>query len=278
MDFQYVILNGRMRPANEAKVSLFSPALFSSFGVYESVEVVEGVPFHLRDHLSRLAESAEMIELKLPYSIDDIASWVNRLIRENGNRDCILRIIALGVTQAEDEALVTILPQPLPRYPDSHYWEGATVITFEGSRALPACKSLNTLVNYLARRQAVRAGVHEAILRAGGELTEGSRSNIFAVCLDEIRTPPADRVLSGITRDITIRLAREAGYRVSEAPLNLMDFSHFSEFFVTSTSMHIMPIVCIGAGLVGQGRVGPVTLDLMDRFELYHRDYIDARR
>jgi branched-chain amino acid aminotransferase len=278
MDFEYVVLNGRMRPAIEAIVSLFSPALFSSFGVYESVEVVEGVPFHLRDHLSRLAESAEMIELSLPYSIDEIASWVNQLIRENGNRDCTLRIIALGVTQAEDEALVTVLPQPLPRYPDGLYWEGATVITFEGSRALPACKSLNTLVNYLARRQAIRAGVHEAILCTGGEMTEGSRSNIFSVSQDEIRTPPADRVLSGITRDITIRLALEAGYRVAEAPLNLMNLSHFREFFITSTSLHIVPVVRIGDALVGQGRVGPVTLDLMDRFERYHRDYIDARR
>jgi len=278
MDFQYVILNGRMRPATEAKVSLFSPALFSSFGVYESVEVVESVPFHLQDHLSRLAESAEMIELKLPYSTYDIVSWVDQLIRENGNRDCNLRIIALGVTQAEDEALVTILPQSLPRYPDSYYSEGAEVITFAGSRALPTCKSLNTLVNYLARRQAVRAGVHEAILLTGGEMTEGSRSNIFAVCRDEIHTPPAERVLSGITRDITIRLALEAGYRVLETPLSLTDLPQFSEFFITSTSMHVIPIVRIGGAHVGQGHVGPVTLDLMDRFERYHRDYINVRR
>ena len=141
MDFEYVMLNGKMRPADEAKVSLFSPALFSSFGVYESVETVEAVPFHLRDHLSRLAESAEMIELSLPYSIYEIANWVNELIQENGNEECLLRIIALGVIQAEDEALVAILPQPLPRYPDSYYWEGAAVITFEGSRAMPACNA-----------------------------------------------------------------------------------------------------------------------------------------
>ena len=278
MDFEYVILNGSMRPAAEAKVSLFSPALFSSFGVYESVEVVEGVPFHLRDHLSRLAESAEMIELNLPYGVYDIASWVSQLIRKNGNQDCLLRIIALGVTQIEDEALVAVLPQPLPRYPDTYYWEGATVITFEGSRALPACKSLNTLVNYLARRQAIRAGVHEAILRTGSKMTEGSRSNIFAVRRGEILTPPSGQVLSGITRDITIRLALEAGYRVSEVPLNLMDLPHFSEFFITSTSMHIIPIVRIGDTPVGESRVGPVTLDLMDRFEQYHQDYIESRR
>lgn len=279
MNFEQVILNGRVRLATEAKASLFSPALFNSFGVYESIQVDENVPFHLGDHLSRLAESAEMIELSLPYTIQDIAKWVNLLLQEEDDQDCLLRIIALGVTQIEDEALVAILPQPLPRYPDIYYWEGASVITFEGSRSLPACKSLNTLVNYLARRQAIRSGVHEAILRASdGEMTEGSRSNIFAVRRGEILTPPSDRVLSGITRDITIRLALEAGYHVSEAPLNLVDLYHFSEFFLTSTSMHIIPIVRIGDALVGEGRVGPVTQDLMDRFERYHREYIESRR
>jgi branched-chain amino acid aminotransferase len=279
MDFEQVILNGRVRPATEAKVSLFSPALFNSFGVYESVEVDENVPFHLGDHLSRLAESAEMIELSLPYTIPEIANWVNLLLQEEDDQDCLLRIIALGVTQVEDEALVAVLPQPLPRYPDIYYWEGASVITFEGSRSLPACKSLNTLINYLARRQAVRSSVHEAILRApDGEMTEGSRSNIFAVRRGEILTPPSDRVLSGITRDITIRLALEAGYLVSEVPLNLVDLYHFSEFFVTSTSMHIIPVVRIGDALVGEGHVGPVTQDLMDRFERYHREYIESRR
>jgi branched-chain amino acid aminotransferase len=278
MEFEHVILNGQLRPATEARVSLFSPALFSSFGVYESVEVVEGIPFHLYDHLSRLAESAEMIELSLPYSAHDISSWVRRLILENGNRDCLLRIIALGVTRAEDEALVALLPQPLPRYPDSCYREGAAVITYEGSRSLPACKSLNTLVNYLARRQATRANVHEAVLRTDGEMTEGSRSNIFAVRRGELLTPPSARALSGITRDIVIRLALEAGYRASEVPLNVMDLPRFDEFFVTSTSMHIIPIVRIGDVLVGKGQVGPVTLDLMDRFERYHRRYIESRQ
>jgi branched-chain amino acid aminotransferase len=278
MDFEHVVLNGRIRPASQAKVSLFSPALFNSFGVYESVEVVDSVPFHLRDHLARLAESAEMIDLHLPFSLYDMASWVSQLIGENDKDDCLLRIIALGATQAEDQALVAVLPQPLPRYPDTYYWNGAAAITYEGCRPLPACKSLNTLVNYLARRQAVRAGVHEAILRSGGEITEGSRSNIFAVRRGEIHTPPADRVLSGITRDAVIRLALEAGYRVSEVPLNLMDLSQFSEFFITSTSMHVMPIVRIGSALVGEGQVGPVTLDLMDRFERYHRQYVESRR
>ena len=65
---------------------------------HESIEVAEGLPFHLKDHLARLAESAEMIELKMPYAVNEIAGWIKRLIPENGNRDCLLRVIALGVT------------------------------------------------------------------------------------------------------------------------------------------------------------------------------------
>jgi len=109
-------------------------------------------------------------------------------------------------------------------------------------------------------------------------MTEGSRSNIFAVRHTELITPPADRVLSGITRDIVIRLAVEAGYRAAEVPLHLKDLTRYSEFFVTSTSMHVIPIVRIGSALVGEGRVGPVTLDLMNRFEQYYRDYLDQHR
>jgi branched-chain amino acid aminotransferase len=278
MDFENVVLNGKLHPASEAKVSLFSPALFSSFGVYESVEVVDMVAFHLQEHLSRLAQSADMIELTLPYRMHEVAGWIGQLIKENGHHDCILRIIALGATQAGDEALVAILPQASPHYPDEYYSSGAAVITFEGTRSLPACKSLNTLVNYLARRQATRAGVHEAMLCAGGVMTEGSRSNIFAVRRDEVLTPPADQVLSGITRDIAIRLAMDAGYRVSEVPLALADVPTYDEFFVTSTSMHIIPIVRIGVATPGDGHVGPVTRGLMDRFERYHRAYIQDHR
>jgi branched-subunit amino acid aminotransferase/4-amino-4-deoxychorismate lyase len=120
--------------------------------------------------------------------------------------------------------------------------------------------------------------VHEAILRTDGEMTEGSRSNIFAVRRGELCTPPSDRVLAGITRDIVIRLSLDAGYRASEVPLSLMELSQFDEFFITSTSMHIIPVVRIGGALVGDGRVGPVTTDLLDRFEQYHREYVESRR
>ncbi len=277
MGLYHVMLNGQIRPLEDARVPLLSPALFSSFGVYESIEVIEGTPFHLYDHLVRMFESAALIELSLPYSPGDIERWCDDLLRDVGPQDVRLRIIVLGSSLPEEDVLVAVVPQELPRFPAEEYERGAVAVLYAGARSLPKCKSLNTLVNYLGQREAARHGAREAILCDRGIMTEGSRSNIFTVVDGTLLTSPSDLVLSGITRDIVVRLALEAGYQVQEAPLPLSELSNFSEMFVTSTSMHIMPVVRVEDQTVGSGMVGPVTADLRQRFEAYHQAYMAER-
>jgi branched-subunit amino acid aminotransferase/4-amino-4-deoxychorismate lyase len=275
MAFYHVSLNGKIVPADMARISLLNPAWQNGFGVYESIEVIKGVPFHLEEHLARLADSARLIELELPYVAADMTRWVKDLIaRIEG--DCILRVVALGAASEDDERTVAILPQLLPRYPEQYYHCGVRLVSYEGCRHLPACKSLNTLVNFLARRHATRAGVHEAVLCSNGKLTEGSRSNIFAVQRGELLTPPTGQVLSGITRDIALRLAAEAGIVVRERSLYLAQITQYDEFFITSTSMHVMPVVAIDDLEVDRGHVGRVTAELMQHFDEYHRRYFES--
>jgi D-alanine transaminase len=150
------------------------------------------------------------------------------------------------------------------------------VVTYAGCRHLPECKSLNTLVNFLARRHAVRVGAQEAVLCSDGRLTEGARSNIFAVHRGELCTPPAGQVLSGITRDIVLALAIESGILVRERSLYLAEVDEYDEFFVTSTSMHVMPVVAIDDRVVGRGRVGRVTAEMVRQFEVYHHKYFQT--
>lgn len=271
MEFYHVVLNGEIRPIGEAHVPLMSPALFSSFGVYETIEVVHGVAFHLEDHLARMIESTSMIEMDLPYRVEEMVTWARRLIREKGISDCRLRVVVLGASQPGEEVLVAMVPQPTLTFPRDEYIKGAQAICFSGQRAFPMCKSLNTLVNYLAQRQAARLGAREAILCSSGTMTEGSRSNIFAVHGGAVTTPPAAHVLAGITRDIVIRLAGELGIPVAEGALTVRELEDYDEFFVTSTSMHIMPIVAVDGRPIGSGNVGPVTAGLGARFEEYHR-------
>ncbi len=265
--------NGILAPRSEATISIYSPALFYSFGVYESVEIDGGVAFHLDDHLERLFHSAALIELPIRYEPALIRRWVQELMAEDRIFEALLRIIVIGPNSEDgpDDALVYILPGPLPHYPSTFYTQGARVITYEGCRPLPQSKTLNTLVNYLALRHARRLGAHEALLvNDEGCLTEGSRSNLFVVAGDTLLTPPAEQVLSGITRDLVWKLAQARGIPVIEQAVPRGELGRFDELFVTSTSMHVIPITTVDEQVIADGRVGPLTRVLMHEFEAYY--------
>ena len=114
-------------------------------------------------------------------------------------------------------------------------------------------------------------GAHEAFLvNPAGCLTEGSRSNLFVYDGKRLITPPAEEVLSGITRDLVWRLAEARGIDVVEGPVRRSELHQKQEMFVTSTSMHIVPIITVDEQPIGDGRIGPATRGLMADFEEYY--------
>ena len=199
-----------------------------------------------------------------------LAQWFDRLLQVDPLATWRLVIIAFGAVEPAAKPVIAMRPEALPTYPDHFYRDGAGAVLYEGRRAIPACKSLNTLVNYLARRAAIRAGELEGLLYHDGCLTEGARSNLFAVQAGQLVTPPAAEVLSGITRDIILQEMETTEHPVIEAPLST-DFSKYEEFFISSTSMHVMPITRIDGRPLGSGQIGPVTKLAMARFEAHYR-------
>jgi branched-subunit amino acid aminotransferase/4-amino-4-deoxychorismate lyase len=264
----HVSRNGILIPPAQASVSVFNPAVYGAYGVYESMQVVQGRAFEEAAHLQRLIHSAEILGLSLPADLTTIGHWIGKLIAANNATDCTLRLFVVGPDNG-GEIVAYIWPQPSPVYPPEYYTEGATAITFEGCRYLPQAKSLNSLVSYLAQRQARMAGVHEGLLHHAGYLTEGSNSNLFVVQDGVILTPPASEVLAGVTRDVIIALAGSNGIPLIEAPLFLAQLPHCDECFISSTSRHVMPVIAIDGEPVGNGRVGPMTRRLIDLFASY---------
>lgn len=271
--FNYAIFNGDLLPVNEAKISIFNQAFFSSFGVYETVKIDNGRPFYLAEHLRRLQKSAEQLNLTLNVDRETLALWFHKLSAVDPQATWSLKIIVLGTTEAEDVPIIAMQPVVLPTYPTQLYRRGGAAILVEGQRVIPACKSLNTLVNYLARHQARQAGALEGLLHHNGYLTEGARSNLFAVQNRNILTPPIAEVLSGITRDVILQVMADSPHPVVEAPLPT-DLSLYEEIFISSTSMHVMPITTIDNKPVGSGRVGPVTQIAMARFNRFYAEYM----
>ncbi len=274
----FVSRNGEIISAAEAHLPLRHPALVHAFGVYETVQVAAGVAFYLHDHLSRMAASARQIDLELPATPEAMAAWVPPLLAANGTGDCLLKMLAYG-PDGGYEPLCFLWPEAMPHYPDRLYAAGADAITVIAERTLPTAKTLCTLVNFLARRQAQRAGVHEALLvDRNGHVTEGSNSNLFVVRAGVLLTAPAASVLSGVTREITLRLARQAGIPTEERALPLAERETWQEAFITSTSRHIMPLTRLDGQPIGRGEVGPLTRHLIGLFADHFRAVIGAHQ
>ncbi|NJN94709.1 MAG: hypothetical protein HC875_11755 [Anaerolineales bacterium] len=177
--FNYAIVNGQLMPLDQAQISLFNKAYFSSFGVYESIKVDQGRPFYLEEHLRRLHASAARLDLELTADTPILARWFERLAQVEPQATWSLKILVIGPADAGTAPIIGMQADPLPTYPAVFYETGASAVLYEGQRALPRCKSLNTLVNYLARRAATRAGAVEGLLHHHDHLTEARA----AICL-----------------------------------------------------------------------------------------------
>ncbi len=263
-----VSCNGVLVPAAEARISVFNPAIYGAWGVYESLQVANGVVFEPLAHLHRLAHSASLIELSLPADLETIRGWINAVVAECGGPACTVRLFVVGPDNG-GEPVAYIWTQPPNGYPAAYYEAGADALTFEARRYLPEAKSLNALASFMAQRAARKAGVHEALLYHNGGLTEGSNSNLFAVIGDCVITPPHTEILSGVTRDILLRLIKENDIPLHEFELRVSGIHAWQECFITSTSRHVMPVTVIDGQPVGSGKVGPVTRRLHDLFEDY---------
>ena len=154
----YVSCNGVLVPAAEARISVFNPAIYGAWGVYESLQVVNGRIFEPLAHLRRLAHSAAIIELPLPADLPTIHTWMEAVTANysdagHDSPTLTIRLFVIGPDNGGD-TIAYIWGQPPNGYPASYYATGATAATFEARRYLPEAKSLNALASFMAQRHA----------------------------------------------------------------------------------------------------------------------------
>ena len=137
----------------------------------------------------------------------------------------------------------------------------------------PRVKSLNYLCHILAKIEGTNAKADEVImLDSAGHVAEASGMNLFVVKDDLLYTPAVwSGILKGVTRDVVIEIATEAGHRVVETIINRYDLYTADEAFFTGTAAEIAPIRSVDGRIVGAGKAGPITRDLMARFRQYTR-------
>jgi len=267
---RFVVCNGELIPPGAATVSVLGSTLYGAFGVYESIQLWNGVVFHLDDHLERLLASARAIGLPLAGDLTAHRGWVHQLIQaEGGPPEATIRLFAVGPeTNTPPRSFLWL--EPL-RPPSSEMIRtGVGAVSYAGERALPTVKSLNTLVNTLARHAAQAAGEHEGLLvDAAGNVREGASSTFYAVQEGSLLIPPTEDILEGVTLQIVLNLAGEAGIPVQRVALPLAERERWEEAFLTSTSRHVLSLVRLDGKPIGAGVPGTLTGELHGRFEGY---------
>jgi len=274
-----IYLDGEYVPAEKAAVSVFDHGFLYGDGVFEGIRAYGGRVFRLEDHVRRLFDSAQAIMLSIPLSQEEMALAIRETLRKNNLRDAYIRPIVtrgygdLGLDPLKcRKPTVIIVAVEWGAMYGSLYEVGLTAISVSVRRNAPDAlppniKSLNYLNNILAKIEAnVKGGNEAIILDAQGRISEGSGDNIFVVKNNKIYTPNTLNNLKGITREAVFELAEKNGIKVIETDLGLFDLYTGDEVFVTGTAAEVAPVTKIDGRIIGSGKPGQITKELMVAF------------
>nr|WP_325048663.1 D-amino-acid transaminase [Peribacillus glennii] len=270
-----MILNGKIVVRSDISVDVEDRGYQFGDGIYEVIRVYNGRLFTATEHLSRLLESAKSIRLDLPFTIEDMESQLNELVRENGLEFGTIYMQCTRGVSPRNHAFPA--PAVNPVYvaytkPLLHSQElaktGVKTILEEDIRWLRCdIKSLNLLGNILAKQKAAEAGCFEALQHRDGMVTEGSSSNVSIVTDGKIKTHPATNlILNGISRQVMLRLCKENGIPYSEEPFTTDELLAADEVFLSGTTIEVLPVIQIDGQAVGDGIPGVVTRKLQKLF------------
>lgn len=278
-------MDGRLIPWDEAKVHILTHTLHYGLGIFEGIRCYlchdgRSAIFRLKEHVDRFFDSAQIGELKLPFSKREIAEACKETLRVNGLKEGYIRPIAfigegaMGVYPADNPVRVAIVTWTWGAYlGDGALERGIRAKTSSFTRhhvnvMMTKAKISGNYVNsVMAKREAIKLGYDEALmLDTEGYVSEGSGENIFIVKNGVIKTTPLTSILPGITRDSVIQIARSRKIPVVEERFTRDELYTAHEVFFTGTAAEITPIREVDDRQIGEGKPGPITRELQAAF------------
>ena len=282
MDTKVVFMNGKYIPASEAKVSIMTHGLSYGTGCFEGIRGYMGDDgqqvylFRAREHFERLHRSCRILNMQLPYSVDQLIDISLELVRRNEqHQDVYLRpfvfkadeIIGVRLHGLQDQ--FTMYAVPMGNYIEIERGLHCGVSSWRriDDNMVPARAKISGgyINSALAKTEALQNGFDEAImLTAEGHVSEGSAENIFLVLNGELVTPPpSENILLGVTRETIMKLAqRELGRITRERSIDRTELYTAEEVFLCGTGAQIAPVTRIDHRPIGSGGIGPISADL----------------
>ena len=276
-----VYVNGRITRAEDASIPVYDHGFLYGEGVYETLRTYNRVPFLYDRHTRRLRASAGYLQLGVPFSDGELATWIADTIAAAGEmREAYIRVLLTrGVGELTYDVTATPVPslviivKPLDEPPARVLADGirialVPILRNHPGSVNPIIKSNNLLNNAIAMQEANRRGAEEALMcNYRGELSECSQANFFIVRGGTALTPTTDAgLLEGLTRSFLFEVGQDVGVEVRSETLFPKDLETADEAFITSTTRELSPVTRIDDRMVGSGTPGPVTLRLLEGY------------
>jgi D-alanine transaminase len=268
-------LNGEFLEKPEARISADDRGFHFADGVYEVIKYYRGKPFRLEDHLQRLANSLREVRInypgteKLAHIFDDLLK-LNHLDQEEA---AIYLQISRGAHPrvhhfpANLNPTVYAFAYVFPSFGES-LEKGIKVITREDIRWLRCdIKSVSLLPNSLLYQEAVEQGAGECVLIRNGLVTEATHSSVIGIRNGTLYTHPLTRlILPGITRKVILEIAGKFNLPVTEEAIKEDELNSLDELIICGTGSEVMPAIQVDDHLVGDGKPGPITRFIQEKF------------
>ena len=270
--------DGKQVDWRDAKIHVLSHGLHYASVVFEGERAYSGKIFKLREHTERLFKSAELLGMKIPYSVEEIDKASEEMVKASGFANAYVRPVAWRGTE-----MMAVSAQATKIHVSIAVWEWPSYFTPEArlrglrlTRALYKRPSPETepvhakasglyMICTLSKHAAEAKGYDDALmLDYRGQLAESTGANIFLVQNGEIHTPTPDCFLNGITRQTVIDLARKRGIKVTERAIMPEELAKSQEMFLTGTAAEVTPVSEVDEY---KFTVGPITRALMQDYD-----------
>lgn len=266
---EYFLLNGKIVKNSDAFLGITDLALLRGFGIFDFCRTQNGKPLLLEKYLDRLFNSAQCIDLKIPYSKEFVKESIDQLLEKNGIIESGIRMVLTGgytengYTPGDPNFFILI---EKINFPDpSYYDKGIKLILHEHQRELSHIKSINYLTPISIRKKIEQANAFDVLYHSKGRILEVSRSNIFIVKNNKLITP-RENILRGITRATVIRLAK-GNFKVEERDIHIEELFQADEVFMTGTTKRILPVRKIDDHIFIKEGLGKVTGSLKSLYQ-----------
>jgi len=278
-------MDGHLVDWRDAKIHVLSHTLHYGCGAFEGVRAYDAVGgsavFRLRDHTERLFNSAKILRMKIPFTIDQVMDATRDVVRANGLRSCYIRPLIwigsekLGVSPKGNTIHIMVAAWPWGAYlGEEGLKRGIRVKTSSFTRhhvniTMTQAKAVSNYTNsILANMEATEDGYDEALLLdASGFVSEGAGENLFVIKKGVVYTPDLSAgALNGITRDTIFAICQDLGLKLVEKRITRDEVYICDEAFFTGTAAEVTPIRELDRIELGAGSRGPITEKIQSAF------------